>query len=484
MPGIDRRRFLAGAGALGVLPAPRAAPAHRAAADERFAWGVASFDPTPDAVLLWTRVRPAPAPVRLRWSVARDPDLSEVVASGQITVGEATDHCASVDATDLGADQTWWYAFETADGGRSTVGRTRTLPRSPDRLRLGVVSCARYATAPFAAYRALADREVDVVVHLGDYIYEDGGGGDRQHEPAHALHTVQDYRARYAQHRTDPDLQELHARHPVVAVWDDHEVAGNAWRDGAPGHDPARDGPWTDRLRAASDAHEDWLPGRTTRADDGRLRAWRSLSLGSLADLVVLDTRTWGRDRQPTTGAEVGGPPQDGSANVERSMLGSDQAAFVAERLQRPDDPAQRPPWVLLANQVMFHPLRVPVPSAALVDEITMAGLLVVGDEALNADQWDGYPQARDALERRDRRPRRGRRAHGRSPLLVGLGGPRQRRWRAHHGRARRPERVLGPVLGPAARASQPGRDRAAGALRGPRARRAQQPRLPARRPR
>jgi alkaline phosphatase D len=354
---------------------------------------VASFDPSRTGVLLWTRVDPARGPVELAWVLSADEGLREVQASGSIEVGPTTDHCAIVEVDGLAPGGIWWYAFTAPDGTRSPVGRTRTMPEEADRIRLGVVSCSRYASAGYAVYRALSAREVDVVVHLGDYIYEDGRPGARPHDPPERLLGVDQYRRRYAQHRADPDLQSLHARHPVVAVWDDHEIAGNAWRDGAAGHDPAADGPWIDRLLAAGQAHEEWLPGRTDRrADDGRLQAWRTASLGDLAELVVLDTRAWGRDRQPAAADEVGGPPEGAAAPATRSLLGADQEAFVEERLGRAD----RPPWTIVANQVMLHPLRVPVPGEGFVDAVEAAGFLVVDGSGVNPDQWDGYPQARD----------------------------------------------------------------------------------------
>lgn len=389
MPELDRRRLLAAAGAFSVLPAAhrRTVPPRGAPAAAPFSWGVASFDPTPDGVLLWTRAASAHRrQSRLRWTVAADPGLTEVVAAGDIEVDDSTDHCALV-PVELEPDRTWWYAFDTDDGARSPVGRTRTMPSDAGRaIRLGVASCSRLASGGFAAYRALAEREVDVVVHVGDYIYEDGRAGTRAHEPPDRLVTLDHYRARYAQHRADPDLQALHARHPMVAVWDDHDVAGNAWRDGAADHDDDVDGPWLDRLLAAGRAREEWVPGRTGHGADGRLRAWRHLSLGPLADLIVLDTRTWGRDQQPRDASELAVPG--------RTLLGADQQTFAADRLQRNG----RPPWVVLANQVMLHPLRVPVPSDALAARIEDAGFIVHDAQAVNPDQWDGYPEARDEL--------------------------------------------------------------------------------------
>jgi alkaline phosphatase D len=393
VPELDRRRFLAGAGAAAGATALRtlAVPARAAAAAEPpFGWGVASFDPTSSSVLLWTRAVPpsGDGPVALRWTVAEDEALTAVVASGSATASADHDHTTTVEVGDLPSGRTWFYAFATQDGARSAVGRTRTLDPDAERLRVGVVCCARYAAGGYAAYRALADRDVDLVLHVGDYIYEDGIAAKRAHVPDHRCTTLADYRARYAQGRADPDLQALHAAHPVVAVWDDHEVAGNAWRDGAASHDDARDGPWAERLAAASQAYAEWVPGRTTTGDGGRLRAWRALDLGRLAELVVLDTRHWGRDRQPRTADEL----DDRAA--PRQLLGADQEAFATDRLRR----AERRPWVLLANQVMLHPLRIPVPAPALGRAAQRSGFLVAGGEAINPDQWDGYATARDRL--------------------------------------------------------------------------------------
>lgn len=391
MAPLDRRGFLAGAGA--AVVAPRITlPSSRSAAVSPFGWGVASFDPTDDGVLLWTRVDPSHGAADLAWVVARDEALAEVVAAGEVEVGPGADHCATVEVTGLEPGGVWWYGFHTREGAASPVGRTRTMPTGQaERLRFGVVSCSRFAAGGFAAYRTLAEREVDLVVHLGDYIYEDGASGSRAHEPAEELRSLDQYRARYAQHRGDPDLQALHARHPMVAVWDDHEVAGNAWRDGAAGHDPATEGPWLDRLRAAGQAHAEWVPGRTEVGSDGRLRAWRSLALGELAELVVLDTRTWGRDQQPVSPGEL----TDASGRA-RSLLGDDQARFVAERLARRGADGTR--WTVLANQVMLHPLRVPALGASSTAALEAAGFLVADGTGVNPDQWDGYPGARDEL--------------------------------------------------------------------------------------
>ncbi|HYT38696.1 MAG TPA: alkaline phosphatase D family protein, partial [Acidimicrobiia bacterium] len=211
---------------------------------------MASGDPTPDGVVLWTRVSVAATDtVPVRWTVANDPALADPVAGGSVDAGPGGDHTVHVAVSGLRPATTYWYGF-TVGGERSMVGRTRTLP-APDgplaRIRLGVVCCSHYATGYFNAYGRLAERDVDLVVHLGDYIYEAEAKHERWtrlHRPRGQCLTLPDYRARHGQYKTDPDLQALHARHPMVAVWDDHELAGNAWWDGAAGHHPVRDGDW------------------------------------------------------------------------------------------------------------------------------------------------------------------------------------------------------------------------------------------------
>ena len=213
--------------------------------DIAFGHGVASGDPTADGVVLWTRLSGSSRPVVVRWTLAADAELADVVAEGDTEASPEHDWTVQIDVGGLRPATTWWYAFE-AQGQRSPVGRTRTLPEpgSGEELRLGVVSCASFAAGRFTAYDRLAQRDLDLVVHLGDYVYDDDGGQTaRQHEPPGPPVTLADYRIRHAQYRTDPDLQGLHQRFPLAAVWDDHEVSGNSWEGGASGHDPDRHGP-------------------------------------------------------------------------------------------------------------------------------------------------------------------------------------------------------------------------------------------------
>ncbi|MGH9575890.1 MAG: alkaline phosphatase D family protein, partial [Terriglobales bacterium] len=237
----------------------------------------------------------------------------------------------------------------------------------------------------YNTYAAMARRaDLDAVLHLGDYIYEYGREGygasaiGRDVEPVHEIVSLDDYRARYAFYRRDPDLQELHRQHPMIAVWDDHESANDSWRGGAQNHDPATEGDWHARRTAAVRAWREWLPVRMTQADfDDDPRGWRGFRFGDLADLAILDTRLAARDSQVS--------PEDlrGLDAPDRTLLGAEQERWLFERLAaaQADDVA----WCLVGQQIVFapwaHPPRPP-----------------------NVDGWDGYPAARqrvlDTLER------------------------------------------------------------------------------------
>jgi alkaline phosphatase D len=354
-----------------------------------FRHGVASGDPLPDAVVLWTRVTvPEGDAVPVRWRVSRSSDGGgPAVAEGHATASAEDDFTVKVDVGGLEPATTYHYRFEV-DGAASPVGRTRTAPSGQTAaVRLGVVSCANWAHGLFTAYRHLAEREVDLVVHLGDYVYESDEAWTelgRSHNPAARLRTLADYRARHAQYRTDPDLRRLHERHPLVAVWDDHDVAGNAWRDGAADHDPASDGPWPRRRAAATRAFLEWLPVRTPdRSRPGRI--YRSFALGDLVRLIMLDTRLEGRDRPAADGER----PVATVESRSRSLLGDGQRRWLRDELRAPAA------WRVLGNQVMMAPLRL----------VTLPGPLrrflpgtVAGGAGVNAGQWDGYPRERRNL--------------------------------------------------------------------------------------
>jgi alkaline phosphatase D len=351
-----------------------------------FRHAVASFEPTADGVLLWTRL--SDGATDAEWMVSADPDLMQVVSRGDARTSEADDHTIIVDVDGLQPATTYWYRF-CADGERSPVGRTRTLPaRDVDRFRVATVCCARYSVAPLGVYRAVAEREVDLVLHLGDYMYEDdGSSGPRSHDPPRTAVSLDDYRRRIAQTRTDPDVQALHLRHPMVAIWDDHDLSDNAWRDGAKHHDPDEHGPWELRVAAAAQARQEWLPARLRDPDDPAT-TWRSVPVGDLAELLLLDTRLVGRDRHA---GDEGALDLDDPA---RSLLGDEQRAWLNERLHD----VQRP-WAVIASGVVVNEIELSWPRGLRwINSLLPNGYSVLDGRVLHDDQWDGYPAERARL--------------------------------------------------------------------------------------
>jgi len=382
----SRRQFIGGA--LGTAVAwPTLAAAARQSSDPPpvFRHGVASGDPLTDRVMLWTRATPrveTPSSVPVRWIVADDERLQRVVASGTVDTSSARDLTVKVDAGGLRPGRTYYYAFE-AGGERSPIGRTKTLPQDDvSRVRLASISCSNYPAGYFNVYRCVANRDdLDAVVHLGDYIYEfangvygDGSGSGRVPMPAGEASTLADYRLRYATYRSDVDLQAAHAAHPFIAVWDDHEVINDWWRDGATGHLAAR-GEWATRLAAGLQAYREWMPVRETGTDTFRL--YRGFRFGRLADLLMLDTRSF-RDRQ------VPGRDAAALADPARTLMGGAQEEWLFAGLQRSQ--REGAAWRLIGQQTMFSPIS------------------PRGVPPQNTDVWDGYPAARarvfDALEK------------------------------------------------------------------------------------
>jgi alkaline phosphatase D len=359
-------------------------------AESVFRHGVASGDPLADRVVLWTRVE-TDEPVAVEWTVARDARLREPVATGSVSASPDTDGTVHVDVGGLDPDRTYQYGF-AALGERSPVGRTRTLSDASEHLRFAMVSCAKFNAGFFNAYACIARRtDLSFLLHLGDYIYEASNtppksqtpGADigRPFDPLHECVTLEDYRTRYRQYRRDPDVQLLHAAHPVIATLDDHEFADGAWREGASEH-RAEYGPWTRRRANAFRAREEWLPVRRVDPADPE-RVWRRVAIGALADLFLIDTRT--RRDEPV--------PAPGMSDPARSALGEEQRAWLFEALA-----GSRARWRLLANPSVMSQTWNP----SLPDDVK-AGLrkvkLVADDmQGPDFDQWDGYPAERDAL--------------------------------------------------------------------------------------
>ncbi|MDX2247139.1 MAG: alkaline phosphatase D family protein [Bacteroidia bacterium] len=341
-----------------------------------FSHGVASGDPMPDRVIIWTRVLPSDSKARVTvsWQMATDSSFANPVQTGEVFTSAEKDFTVKVDVPDLTPDTRYYYRFLTG-GKTSPTGFTHTSPKGDiSQLKFAVVSCNNYEHGYFAAYRHIAHRgDLHAVLHLGDYIYESYSGGrepntlkDRRHEPPKEILTLSDYRQRYAQYRQDPDLQEAHRVHPFIAVWDDHESSNNSHQTGASGHNPAREGDWSTRLENARQAYFEWMPIR----DYPGQKIYRKISYGSLADLIMIDTRIEGRDSQ------IYDINRKELSAENRSILGQEQLTWLLENLG-----ASQARWKILGNQVIFSPLY-----AAHVSPKV---------ENLMLDIWDGYPAER-----------------------------------------------------------------------------------------
>ncbi|MFK7895648.1 MAG: alkaline phosphatase [Myxococcota bacterium] len=386
---IDRRRFLkAGAAGAALAGLGVSGCAHPGASGtlpgaSPFQHGVASGDPLSDRVILWTRVSPAAGrmdfAVPTRWTIALDPEARDVVGWGEVEATAERDFTVKVDARGLDPATSYYYFFE-AEGFRSEMGRTRTLPEKDSsqmtRLRIGVVSCSNYPQGYFNAYRCLAEREdLDLIIHVGDYLYEYGNGqyGDgtsmgRVPEPIHEIVSLEDYRRRHATYKRDEDLQAAHAAYPWITGWDDHETANNSWKGGAQNHTERTDeeegeGQWAERKLAAVRAYHEWMPVREIPT-----KHFRSFSFGGLADLVMLDTRLEGRDQQ------VASDDHEGAWDPQRSMLGEAQTRWLNEALSESSE--RDVAWRIVGQQVVF---------ASLTN----------GEGDFNPDGWDGYRENR-----------------------------------------------------------------------------------------
>ena len=386
---FDRRTFLAtGLTAVGVAGTGWASGIVRQSvpfSSPPFALGVASGDPSPSGVVLWTRLAPDPLNgggmpddnVAVHWEVALDERFGQVVQTGTEVAVPMTGHTVHVEVEGLDADRWYWYRF-TAGGESSRVGRTRTLPEAGadiDRLRFAFASCQHWEQGYFTAYRHMAQEDLDLVFHLGDYIYEYEGreGRVRQHT-GDEIELLAEYRNRYALYRTDPDLQTAHALFPWVVTWDDHEVDNNYAADvseeeGLPAELFLR------RRLEAYQAYYEHMPLRQSSLPVGaRMQLYRAFTYGDLASFLVLDTRQY-RSDQPC-GDRVK-PVCPGVLDPAATLLGPEQEAWLRDRLI-----ASGSTWNVIPQQVMM----------ARVD-------LRSGDEeAVGMDVWGGYEVERRRL--------------------------------------------------------------------------------------
>lgn len=425
---LRRRDLLGLAGAASAL---RLEPA--ASAPIRFQHGVASGDPGARDILLWTRVTPGARdhrPVPVRWTLWRDGQTASS-ASGTTLATPDRDFTVKVAVHGLEPATDYLFAFE-ADSVLSPTGRTRTLPEGPTAdVVLVAAACQSFTGGLFNAWDAVArlDR-VDAVIHLGDYIYEHGPGPDvlgraaafpdRAPDPPRELVTLDDYRRRHAQYKSDPDLQAAHARAPFICTLDDHEIANNAWLSGAESHTPGVDGDYAARKAAALRAWFEWMPIR--EPEDGLTPAAlnRVFHFGDLASLAMLETRLTARDRPLAYETDL--DDADGRPDVRafearrlaphRRLIGDAQRAWIADTLAA--SRAAGRPWQLLGNQVLMarvggphvghfsQPWLVDLVTATLPAALRLRVRRMIEVFRLglpwSLDSWDGYPAERERL--------------------------------------------------------------------------------------
>ena len=410
---VDRRSlFKLGALGLGALSVPAFGQGAGG-----FTHGVASGEPGPRGVLLWTRYVGA-ADTRLTWEISQTQDFARIAASGEALASPERDWCAKASATGLAPGRWYYYRFVAPSGATSAIGRTRTLPvgKTP-RFRIAVFSCSNFGFGWFNAYAHAAEAgDFDLAVHLGDYFYEYKRGTYPSTKqalaervlPLNEAIALAGYRERYATYRADPDLQRLHQLYPMLAMWDDHETANDSWKDGAENHQPD-EGDWATRKAASERAFREWLPV----SDDD----YAAYEIGDLATLFRLETRHRARtERVDLIGAWKAAAPGQADAALRafrdgawrdpaHTLLGADQEAWLAAGLKR--SKRARKTWQVLAQQVIMGRLAMnervldglkPDAPGWLRDRLSAAVAGARQGLPFNMDAWDGYPAARQRL--------------------------------------------------------------------------------------
>lgn len=387
---LGRRGVLAGVAASGLVAAPAltALAAPRFSADP-FQLGVASGCPRPDSVVLWTRLAPdplegggaGPDPVEVAWEIAEDDGFRRVAARGREVATAALAHSVHIQVQGLKPGRWYWYRFH-AGNAHSSVGRTRTAPApgaALDRFRFAFASCQQYELGYFTALRHMAARELDLVIHLGDYIYDMSWGRHRvRHHNGAIPTTLEEFRNRHALYKGDPDLRAAHAAFPWLVIWDDHEVSDDYANDRSPRY---RDPKFFLSVRRA--AYQAWfehlpLPPSAAPTDAG-MRIYDRYRFGDMLDLMLLDDRQYRSPPPCYTDSRTTKRPTDCGerTHADRSILGGAQEAWLDGSLA-----AAKGRWTVIAQQT-------------LMSEV---GRGSQGEKGFMLDRWDGYPASRQRL--------------------------------------------------------------------------------------
>ena len=343
-----------------------------------FYHGVASGDPLYNQVIIWTRVTTGfDENIVVTWMISEDSTFKSDYKTGKFTTNKDRDFTVKVDVPGLYPDTKYFYKF-SYDGNNSPVGQTKTLPtETANQLKLAVVSCSNFEAGYFNAFDEMATRrDLNAVIHLGDYFYEYGPGtyGDttlgRFHLPPKEIITLSDYRTRYSQYRLDPAFQKVHQYHPFITIWDDHEITNNAYTEGAQNHQAEKEGNYNTRKAAARKAYFEWLPIR----ENTNQEIYRKFQFGDLVDLIMLDERLAGRT------APAKSRNDENFEDDSRSMLGETQYNWFIDQLT--DSKAR---WKIIGNQVIFSDLKLDP---------------VYPKTKINLDAWDGYPSEKKKILR------------------------------------------------------------------------------------
>lgn len=416
--------------------------------NQGFNYGVASFDPTDSNVIIWTRYEKT---TLLSWQIAKDKEFVSIVDEGKLRPQAKFDYTIAIDIQDLPANSKFYYRFfNEEEKEKSVVGETITLPSNSNvvsKMSFAVASCANYMSGLFNVYDAMANSDIDIIIHLGDYIYEyeEGGFGtnadtvrlDRVHEPRTEILNLEDYRTRYKQYRSDVSLQLAHQKKPFICVWDDHEITNDAFNNGAENHTEETEGNFEIRKQTAIQVYSEYIPIRSEFNDPSLI--YRSFDFGNLLSLHMLDTRIVGRDKQlsitdffTSTGIDTASF-QTALLDPSRKMLGDTQLSWISNKLKNSDAK-----WQILGQQVLMARMFMPVEllsafnviateiatkgeaspstlaffSKTLVDLTTIKEGILRNDPTLNStekarvetvipynlDAWDGYAVEREKL--------------------------------------------------------------------------------------
>ncbi len=391
-----------------------------------FTHGVASGEPQQHSVLLWTRVNPQNVNEtnKVHWEISTEPLFKSVIKSGYAEATRERDYTLKVVVDDLSPGTTYFYRF-LCRNQYSEMGRTKTLPAGKlASVTLAVASCSNYAFGFFNAYKDIAlDDTIDYVLHLGDYIYEygqDGWGSDvakslgRQHNPTHETVSLQDYRLRHAQYKRDKASRIMHAAHPIIPTWDDHESTNNPYMQGAQNHQEETEGAWLTRRDASLKAYFEWMPVYDPKHNENPGAMWRRFDFGDLATMVTLETRHTGRSKQINYQEHL--TTLDSPKSLKsfkdkvlndptRNMLSPKLEAYYIESFSA--SLKNNRPWRLVANQIPMARTHVPktddfigVPNEEandpLIEERKALSILSKLNLPIYTDTWDGYPQARE----------------------------------------------------------------------------------------